>query len=59
MVGDPGMGKSQLLTAVASVAPRGVYVCSNTTSASGLTVTLTREAGTGEFALEAGTKSQT
>lgn len=31
----------------------GVYVCGNTSTASGLTVTLTREGG-GDYALEAG-----
>jgi DNA helicase MCM8 len=35
VVGDPGLGKSQLLRAVTKVAPRGVYVCGNTTSTSG------------------------
>jgi DNA helicase MCM8 len=55
VVGDPGLGKSQMLTAVANTAPRGVYVCSNTSTSSGLTVTLSRESGTGEFTLEAGT----
>ena len=39
VVGDPGMGKSQMLTAASAIAPRGVYVCGNTTSSSGLTVT--------------------
>jgi DNA replicative helicase MCM subunit Mcm2 (Cdc46/Mcm family) len=29
---------SQMLQAVSNVAPRGVYVCGNTTSTSGLTV---------------------
>ncbi|BES89408.1 DNA replication licensing factor [Nesidiocoris tenuis] len=53
IVGDPGLGKSHLLHAAAAVAPRGVYVCGNTTSSCGLTVTLTRESG-GDFALEAG-----
>ena len=42
LVGDPGLGKSQLLQAVSRLAPRGVYVCGNTSSNSGLTVTLTR-----------------
>ena len=42
VVGDPGMGKSQMLTAAAGVAPRGVYVCGNTTSSSGLTVTVVK-----------------
>ena len=54
MVGDPGLGKSQLLQAVSNVAPRGVYVCGNTTTTSGLTVTLTKESGSSDYALEAG-----
>ncbi|XP_037638413.1 DNA helicase MCM8, partial [Sebastes umbrosus] len=54
MVGDPGLGKSQMLQAVCNVAPRGIYVCGNSTSTTGLTVSLSREAGTGDFALEAG-----
>ncbi|XP_066908859.1 DNA helicase MCM8 [Halyomorpha halys] len=53
VVGDPGLGKSHLLHACAQVSPRGVYVCGNTTSSSGLTVTLVKESG-GDFALEAG-----
>ncbi|XP_010765872.1 phospholipase D1-like [Notothenia coriiceps] len=54
MVGDPGLGKSQMLQAVCNVAPRGIYVCGNSTSTTGLTVSLSRDAGTGDFALEAG-----
>eukprot|EP00756_Hemistasia_phaeocysticola_P017185 Hpha_TRINITY_DN15522_c1_g9::TRINITY_DN15522_c1_g9_i1::g.108097::m.108097/K10737/MCM8; DNA helicase MCM8 len=54
MVGDPGVGKSQLLRACAEVAPRGVYVCGNSTTASGLTVTLQRDVTTGDSTLEAG-----
>uniref|UniRef100_A0A3Q3FY03 DNA helicase MCM8 n=1 Tax=Labrus bergylta TaxID=56723 RepID=A0A3Q3FY03_9LABR len=54
MVGDPGLGKSQMLQAVCNVAPRGIYVCGNSTSTTGLTVTLSRDAGTGDYALEAG-----
>jgi DNA helicase MCM8 len=54
VVGDPGMGKSQMLTATSALAPRGVYVCGNTTSASGLTVTVVKDTITGDFALEAG-----
>lgn len=38
VVGDPGLGKSQMLRAVAGLSPRGVYVCGNTASSSGLTV---------------------
>jgi len=54
VVGDPGLGKSQLLQAVSRLAPRGVYVCGNTSSNSGLTVTLTRDSGSGDTGLEAG-----
>ena len=54
VVGDPGLGKSQMLRAAASVHPRGVYVCGNTASAAGLTVTLVRDPQTGDHALEAG-----
>lgn len=54
IVGDPGLGKSQLLQGVSTLAPRGVYVCGNTTSTTGLTVTLVKDAGTGDYALEAG-----
>jgi len=52
LVGDPGLGKSQMLRATAAVAPRGVYVCGNTTTTTGLTVTMVREGS--DFALEAG-----
>ncbi|XP_029449349.1 DNA helicase MCM8-like isoform X2 [Rhinatrema bivittatum] len=54
MVGDPGLGKSQMLQAACNVAPRGVYVCGNTTTSSGLTVTLSRDSTSGDFGLEAG-----
>ncbi|KAJ3005090.1 UNVERIFIED_CONTAM: DNA replication licensing factor mcm8, partial [Siphonaria sp. JEL0065] len=52
--GDPGLGKSQMLSAVVKTAPRGVYVCGNTTTTSGLTVTLCKDGETGESGLEAG-----
>ncbi|EFN56208.1 hypothetical protein CHLNCDRAFT_22556, partial [Chlorella variabilis] len=52
LVGDPGLGKSQLLQAAAAAAPRGVYICGNTSSAAGLTVSVVRE--NGEFAFDAG-----
>ncbi|XP_072387605.1 DNA helicase MCM8-like [Diabrotica undecimpunctata] len=52
VVGDPGLGKSQMLQACANVSPRGVYVCGNTSTSSGLTVTMTRDEG--EYSLEAG-----
>ncbi|XP_059929660.1 DNA helicase MCM8 isoform X1 [Gadus macrocephalus] len=54
VVGDPGLGKSQMLQALCNVAPRGIYVCGNSTSTSGLTVSLSRDPGSGDYALEAG-----
>ncbi len=53
IVGDPGMGKSCLLLATQQVAARSVYVGGNTSSTTGLTVALTKEAG-GEIGIEAG-----
>ncbi|KAI9916146.1 hypothetical protein PsorP6_016956 [Peronosclerospora sorghi] len=53
IVGDPGLGKSQMLRAVSMVAPRAVYVGGNTTTTTGLTVTMVKD-GAGDYALEAG-----
>ncbi|XP_046820391.1 DNA helicase MCM8-like isoform X1 [Vespa crabro] len=54
IVGDPGLGKSQLLQACSRVSAKGVYICGNSSTSSGLTVTLTKENGTNDFALEPG-----
>ncbi len=43
MVGEPGLGKSQMLKHIINVAPRGVYVCGNSTTNAGLTATLVRD----------------
>lgn len=48
MVGDPGLGKSQMLKHVINVAPRGVYVCGNSTTNAGLTATIVRDPVTNE-----------
>ena len=53
VVGDPGLGKSQMLTRCATLAPRGVFVTGNSTTTSGLTVTLAKESGS-DFFMEAG-----
>ena len=53
IVGDPGMGKSQMLLAASQLAARSVYVGGNTSSTTGLTVTLTKEEK-GESGMEAG-----
>lgn len=53
VIGDPGLGKSQMLQSVCNISPRGVFVCGSTCSSAGLTVSLTREKGI-DFSLEAG-----
>jgi DNA helicase MCM8 len=50
---NAGMGKSQMLLAATQLAARSVYVGGNTSSTTGLTVTLTKEEG-GETGIEAG-----
>lgn len=52
LMGDPGLGKSQLLRAVEKVAPKCVLVCGNTTTTAGLTVTLCRDGN--DVSMEAG-----
>eukprot|EP00762_Andalucia_godoyi_P000658 ANDGO_05253.mRNA.1 putative DNA helicase MCM8 len=54
IVGDPGLGKSNLLKAATQVSPRSVYVCGNTATTTGLTVTVVKDSITGDFSLEAG-----
>lgn len=54
IVGDPGLGKSQMLLAVNNIAPRSVYVCGSYSSTTGLTVSMLKEPGTGDYTLEAG-----
>lgn len=52
LVGDPGLGKSRLLQAVATIAPRGVYVCGPSASTAGLTLSVSKSDG--EFCVESG-----
>ena len=58
-LGDPGLGKSQLLQAAAAVSPRGIYVCGNATTNAGLTVTVVKDHMTSDYAFEAGTYDNT
>ena len=48
VVGDPGLGKSQMLKHLINVTPRGVYVCGNSTTNAGLTATMVRDSVTNE-----------
>ncbi|KAK9289862.1 hypothetical protein L1049_008023 [Liquidambar formosana] len=54
IVGDPGLGKSQLLQAAAAISPRGIYVCGNATTNAGLTVAVVKDPMTSDYAFEAG-----
>ncbi|KAH7513013.1 hypothetical protein FEM48_Zijuj12G0151300 [Ziziphus jujuba var. spinosa] len=49
VVGDPGLGKSQLLQAAAAVSPRGIYVCGNATTKAGLTVAVVKDPMTSDY----------
>jgi replicative DNA helicase Mcm len=55
LVGDPGVAKSQLLTYLVDLAPRGLYTGGKSSSAAGLTAAAVRdEFGEGRWTLEAG-----
>ena len=54
VVGDPGLGKSQLLKACSTLAPRGMYVSGRSVSKAGLTATVVKDPGGGGYAFEAG-----
>ncbi|KAK3241271.1 MCM DNA helicase complex subunit mcm6 [Cymbomonas tetramitiformis] len=54
IVGDPSCAKSQFLKYVAGFLPRAVYTSGKSSSASGLTASVSKEVETGEFCIEAG-----
>ena len=54
MVGDPGLGKSQMIRHLSSVCPRSVYICGRTTTETALTAVIIRDSVTNESTLEAG-----
>ena len=54
LVGDPSMGKSQLLKFTHSIASRSIYTSGKGSSAAGLTAAISRDQDTGQLTLEAG-----
>merc|ERR1712129_542875 len=54
LLGDPSVAKSQFLKFVDKVAPIAVYTSGKGSSAAGLTASVIKEAGSGEFHLAAG-----
>ena len=54
LVGDPSMGKSQILKFINRLIPRSVYTSGKGSSAAGLTAAVSRDVDTGELTLEAG-----
>lgn len=55
LVGDPGTAKSQLLTYMSKLAPRGIFTSGKSTSAAGLTAAVVKDDfGEGRYTLEAG-----
>ncbi|EGR28289.1 minichromosome maintenance deficient 8, putative, partial [Ichthyophthirius multifiliis] len=54
LIGDPGLGKSQLLKFIANISQRSIYTSASSSSNAGLTVSICKDQITGESTLEAG-----
>ena len=52
MCGDPGVAKSQLMSFVHKISPRGIYTSGKGSSAVGLTAYVSKDPVTKEFVLE-------
>ena len=54
LIGDPGIGKSQIISAINQRAPKIISIAGTSTSKAGLTVSAVKDELTGTWALEAG-----
>lgn len=54
LIGDPGIGKSQLITAVNKRAPKVISIAGTNTSQAGLTTSAVKDELTGSWTMEAG-----
>lgn len=54
IVGDPSTAKSQFLKYVCGFLPRAIYASGKVSSAAGLTASVTRDADSGDYCVEAG-----
>ena len=54
LVGDPGSGKSEILSYVSTLAPKARYIVGKSASGAGITVAVVKDEFTGGWALEAG-----
>ena len=54
LIGDPGIGKSQIITALKKRAPKIIGIAGTSTSQAGLTVSAVKDELTGTWAMEAG-----
>ena len=54
LIGDPGIGKSQIISAINQRAPKIISIAGTSTSKAGLTVSAVKDELTGTWAMEAG-----